>query len=135
MGVRAHLPGPEDNFLHCLPVRRGGFYVDRPHMLLTSNQITVKSGHEISHFSPPVVANLVNFAAGDSTTIKQVAESLFGPQVLDAVHNLGGWDSGYELAVVWRPTAQGDLFTVRFYSHFLALQIMAREIEFFRFPG
>ncbi|KAG1846376.1 hypothetical protein DFJ58DRAFT_730500 [Suillus subalutaceus] len=85
-------------------------------MLLTSNQITVKSGHEISHFSPTgmvfddgsrVMADLVIFATGYSkTTIKQVAESLFGPQVADAVHDLGGWDSDCELAGVWRPTGR-----------------------------
>ncbi|KAG2143520.1 putative dimethylaniline monooxygenase (N-oxide-forming) [Suillus bovinus] len=140
------LPGPEDNFLHRLSVRRGGYYIDRGcAQLITSGKITVKSGHEISHFSPSglvfddgsrVVADLVIFATGYSkTTIKQVAENLFGPQVADAVHDLGGWDSDYELAGVWRPTghdglwfAEGDLFSARFYSRFLALQIMAREM-------
>ncbi|KAG1742112.1 hypothetical protein EDB19DRAFT_2024407 [Suillus lakei] len=157
------LPGPEDNFLHRLSVRRGGFYIDRgcaklitsgkvlllllsfPHMLLTSNQITVKSGHEISHFSPSglvfddgsrVEADLVIFATGYSkTTIKRVAESLFGSLVANAVHDIGGWDSDCELVGVWRPTghnglwfAEGDLFAARFYSQFLALQIMAREM-------
>ncbi|KAG2113574.1 putative dimethylaniline monooxygenase (N-oxide-forming) [Suillus discolor] len=140
------LPGPEDNFLHRLFVRRGGFYIDRGCVkLITSGEITVKSGHEISHFSPSglvfddgsqVVADLVIFATGYSkTTIKQVAESLFGPQVADAVHDLEGWDSDCELAGVWRPTghdglwfAEGDLFAARFYSQFLALQIMAREM-------
>ncbi|KAG2335579.1 FAD/NAD(P)-binding domain-containing protein [Suillus weaverae] len=140
------LPGPKDNFLHRLSVRRGGFYIDRGcAKLITSGKITVKSGHEISHFSPSglvfddgsrVMADLVIFATGYSkTTIKQVAESLFGPQVADAVHDLGGWDKDCELAGVWRPTghnglwfAEGDLFAARFYSQFLALQIMAREM-------
>lgn len=140
------LPGPEDNFLHRLSVRRGGFYIDRGcAKLITSGKITVKSGHEISHFSPSglvfddgsrVVADLVILATGYSkTTIKQVAESLFGAQVADAVHELGGWDNDNELAGVWRPTghdglwfAEGDLFSARFYSQFLALQIMAREM-------
>ncbi|KAG1846381.1 putative dimethylaniline monooxygenase (N-oxide-forming) [Suillus subalutaceus] len=140
------LPGPEDNFLHRLSVRRGGFYIDRGcAKLITSGKITVKSGHEISHFTPTgmvfddgsrVMADLVIFATGYSkTTIKQVAESLFGPQVADAVHDLGGWDSDCELAGVWRPTghdglwfAEGDLFAARFYSQFLALQIMMREM-------
>ncbi|KAG1812547.1 uncharacterized protein BJ212DRAFT_1483157 [Suillus subaureus] len=140
------LPGPEDNFLHRLSVRRGGYYIDRGCAeLITSGKITVKSGHEISHFSPTgmvfddgsrVMADLVIFATGYSkTTIKQVAEGLFGPQVADAVHDLGGWDSECELAGIWRPTghdglwfAEGDLFSARFYSQFLALQIMAREM-------
>ncbi|KAG1812549.1 putative dimethylaniline monooxygenase (N-oxide-forming) [Suillus subaureus] len=140
------LPGPEDNFLHRLSVRRGGYYIDRGcAKLITSGKITVKSGHEISHFSPTgmvfddgsrVMADLVIFATGYSnTTIKQVAEGLFGPQVADAVHDLGGWDSECELAGIWRPTghdglwfAEGDLFSARFYSQFLALQIMAREM-------
>ncbi|KAG2339396.1 FAD/NAD(P)-binding domain-containing protein [Suillus weaverae] len=141
------LPGPKDNFLHRLSIRRGGYYIDRGcAKLITSGKITVKSGHEISHFSPSglvfddgsrVAADLVIFATGYSkTTIKQVAESLFGPQVADTVHNLGGWDSDCELAGIWRPTghnglwfAEGDLFSARFYSRFLALQIMAREME------
>ncbi|KAG1799878.1 uncharacterized protein HD556DRAFT_1439541 [Suillus plorans] len=124
----------------------GGFYIDRGcAKLITSGKITVKSGHEISHFSPSglvfddgsrVVADLVILATGYSkTTIKQVAESLFGAQVADAVHELGGWDNDNELAGVWRPTghdglwfAEGDLFSARFYSQFLALQIMAREM-------
>ncbi|KAG1758149.1 putative dimethylaniline monooxygenase (N-oxide-forming) [Suillus occidentalis] len=156
------LPGPKDNFLHRLSVRRGvfiysasfyfltgipgGFYIDRGcAKLITSGKITVKSGHEISRFSPSglvfddgsrVTADLVIFATGYSkTTIRQVAENLFGPQVADAVHDLGGWDSDCELAGVWRPTghdglwfAEGDLFSARFYSRFLALQIMAREM-------
>ncbi|KAG2072258.1 putative dimethylaniline monooxygenase (N-oxide-forming) [Suillus decipiens] len=140
------LPNPEDNFLHRLSVRRGGFYIDRGcAKLITSGKITVKSGHEISHFFPSglvfddgsrVMADLVIFATGYSkTTIKEVAENLFGPQVADAVHDLGGWDSDCELAGVWRPTghdglwfAEGDLFAARFYSRFLALQIMAREM-------
>ncbi|KAG1742114.1 putative dimethylaniline monooxygenase (N-oxide-forming) [Suillus lakei] len=140
------LPGPEDNFLHRLSVRRGGFYIDRGCVkLITSGKITVKSGHEISHFSPSglvfddgsrVEADLVIFATGYSkTTIKQVAESLFGSLVADTVHDLGGWDSDCEPAGVWRPTgqnglwfAEGDLFAARFYSQFLALQIMAREM-------
>ncbi|KAG1904392.1 uncharacterized protein F5891DRAFT_945768 [Suillus fuscotomentosus] len=123
-----------------------GFYIDRGcAKLITSGKITVKSGHEISHFSPSglvfddgsrVVADLVILATGYSkTTIKQVAESLFGAQVADAVHELGGWDNDNELAGVWRPTghdglwfAEGDLFSARFYSQFLALQIMAREM-------
>jgi hypothetical protein len=82
------------------------------------------------------MADLVIFATGYSrTTIKQVAERLFGSQVADAVHDLGGWDSECELAGIWRPTghdglwfAEGDLFAARFYSQFLALQIMAREM-------
>lgn len=140
------LPGPNDNFLHRLSVRRGGFYIDRGcAKLITSGKITVKSGHEISHFSPSglvfddgsrVAADLVIFATGYSkTTIKEVAENLFGPQVADAVYDIGGWDSDCEPAGVWRPTghdglwfAEGDLFAARFYSQFLALQIMAREM-------
>ncbi|KAG1793725.1 putative dimethylaniline monooxygenase (N-oxide-forming) [Suillus plorans] len=140
------LPSPEDNFFHRLSIRRGGFYIDRGcAQLITSGKITVKSGHEISHFSPSglvfddgsqVVADLVIFATGYSkTTIKQVAENLFGPQVADTVHNLGGLDSDYEFAGIWRPTghdglwfAEGDLFAARFYSQFLSLQIMAREM-------
>ncbi|KAG2140310.1 putative dimethylaniline monooxygenase (N-oxide-forming) [Suillus cothurnatus] len=140
------LPGPEDNLVHRLSVRRGGYYIDRGcAKLITSGKITVKSGHEISHFSPTglvfddgsrVMADLVIFATGYSrTTIKQVAERLFGSQVAEAVHDLGGWDSECELAGIWRPTghdglwfAEGDLFAARFYSQFLALQIMAREM-------
>ncbi|KAG2066654.1 FAD/NAD(P)-binding domain-containing protein [Suillus decipiens] len=140
------LPGPEDNFLHRLSVRRGGYYIDRGCAnLITSGKITVKSGHEISRFSPSglvfddgsqVVADIIIFATGYSkTTIKQVAENLFGPQVADTVHDLGGLDGDCELAGVWRPTghnglwfAEGDLFAARFYSKFLALQIMAREM-------
>ncbi|KAG2140309.1 putative dimethylaniline monooxygenase (N-oxide-forming) [Suillus cothurnatus] len=140
------LPGPEDNLVHRLSVRRGGYYIDRGcAKLITSGKITVKSGHEISHFSPTglvfddgsrVMADLVIFATGYSkTTIKQVAKRLFGSQVADAVYDLGGWDSDCELAGVWRPTghdglwfAEGDLFAARFYSQFLALQIMAREM-------
>ncbi|KAG2128035.1 putative dimethylaniline monooxygenase (N-oxide-forming) [Suillus bovinus] len=140
------LPGPEDNFLHRLSVRRGGFYIDRGcAKLITSGKITVKSGHEISHFSPSglvfddgsrVAADLVIFATGYSkTTIKEVTERIFGPQVADAVHDIRGWDSNNELAGIWRPTghdglwfAEGDLFSARFYSQFLALQIKAREM-------
>ncbi|KAG1815833.1 hypothetical protein EV424DRAFT_1627835 [Suillus variegatus] len=121
------LPGPEDNFFHRLSIRRGGYYIDRGcAKLITSGKITVKSGHEISHFSP---------SGYSKTTIKQVAGNLFGPQVADTVHDLGGLDSDYEFAGIWRPTghnglwfAEGDLFAARFYSQFLSLQIMAREM-------
>lgn len=140
------LPGPEDNFVHRLYVRRGGYYIDRGcAQLITSGKITVKSGHEISHFSPSglvfddgsqVVADLVIFATGYSKpTIKEVTENLFGPQVADTVHDLGGLDGDCEFAGIWRPTghnglwfAEGDLFAARFYSQFIALQIMAREM-------
>ncbi|KAG1871882.1 putative dimethylaniline monooxygenase (N-oxide-forming), partial [Suillus tomentosus] len=127
-------------FLTVIP---GGYYIDRGcAQLITSGKITVKSGHEISHFSPSglvfddgsqVVADLVIFATGYSKpTIK---ENLFGPQVADTVHDLGGLDSDCEFAGIWRPTghnglwfAEGDLFAARFYSQFIALQIMAREM-------
>ncbi|KAG1894616.1 uncharacterized protein F5891DRAFT_984891 [Suillus fuscotomentosus] len=129
------LPGPEDNFVHHLYVRRGGYYIDRGcAQLITSGKITVKSGHEIFHFSPSglvfddgsqVVADLVIFATGYSKpTIKEVTENLFGPQVTDTVHDLGGLDSDYN--GLW--FAEGDLFAARFYSQFIALQIMAREM-------
>ncbi|KAJ8596263.1 FAD/NAD(P)-binding domain-containing protein [Rhizopogon salebrosus TDB-379] len=140
------LPEAEDSFLHRLVVRRAGYYIDRGcAKLITSGKITVKSGREISHFSPTglvfddgsqVEADLVIFATGYSrTTIKQVAETLFGSEVAGPVRDVGGWDSDCEPAGVWRPSghkglwfAEGDLFAARFYSHFLALQIKAREI-------
>ncbi|OJA16096.1 hypothetical protein AZE42_10600 [Rhizopogon vesiculosus] len=141
------LPDAEDSFLHRLVVRRAGYYIDRGcAKLITTGKITVKSGREISHFSPTglvfddgsrVEADLVIFATGYSrTTIKHVAESLFGPKVADVVRDVGGWDSDCEPAGVWRPSghkalwfAEGDLFAARFYSQFLALQIKAREME------
>ncbi|OJA10132.1 hypothetical protein AZE42_09735 [Rhizopogon vesiculosus] len=141
------LPGAADSFLHRLVVRRAGYYIDRGcAKLITTGKITVKSGREISHFSPTglvfddgsgVEADLVIFATGYlRTTIKHVAECLFGPKVADAVRDVGGWDSDCEPAGVWRPSghealwfAEGDLFAARFYSQFLALQIKAREME------
>ncbi|KAG1728780.1 putative dimethylaniline monooxygenase (N-oxide-forming) [Suillus lakei] len=141
------LPGPEDNFLHRLIIRRGGYYIDRGcAKLITSGQIAIKSGHDISCFIPSglvfddgsrVEADLVIFATGYlNTTIKQVAESLFGPKVADAVHDLGAWDSDLELAGIWRPSGhkglwfvEGDLFAARFYSQLLALQIKTREMK------
>ncbi|OAX36107.1 putative dimethylaniline monooxygenase (N-oxide-forming), partial [Rhizopogon vinicolor AM-OR11-026] len=141
------LPDAADSFLHRLVVRRAGYYIDRGcAKLITTGKITVKSGRDISHFSPTglvfddgsrVEADLVIFATGYSrTTIKHVAESLFGPKVADAVRDVGGWDSDCEPAGVWRPSghkalwfAEGDLFAARFYSQFLALQIKAREMK------
>ncbi|KAG2118316.1 putative dimethylaniline monooxygenase (N-oxide-forming) [Suillus clintonianus] len=141
------LPGPGDNFLNRLLIRRGGYYIDRGcAKLITSGQIAVKSGLEISCFTPSglvfddgsqVEADLVILATGyTSSTIKEVAESLFGPTVADTVHDLGARDSNLEFAGIWRSSghkglwfAEGDLFSARFYSQRLALQIKMREME------
>ena len=102
-------------------------------MLLTIPKITVKSGREITRFSPTglvfddgsrVEADLVVFATGyviyaadrtdpscssfrySRTTIKQVAESLFGSEVAESVRDVGGWDNDGEPAGVWRPSGR-----------------------------
>ncbi|KAI9461383.1 putative dimethylaniline monooxygenase (N-oxide-forming) [Boletus coccyginus] len=140
------LPGPNDNFLDRLVIRRGGYYIDRGCVkLITSGKIVVMAGIDISHMCPSglvfadgtrVTADLIVFATGfNSTTIKDVAQNLLGPKIAESVNDLGAWDQDWEFAGIWRPSghqglwfAEGDLFTARFYSQLLALQIKAREM-------
>ncbi|KAH7886564.1 putative dimethylaniline monooxygenase (N-oxide-forming) [Phlebopus sp. FC_14] len=139
------LPGPSDNFLHRLLIRRGGYYIDRGCCeLIISGKITMKAGNEITTFTSngvifsdgsEVDADLVVFATGySSTTIREIAKDVFGEQVAAGVDDVGGWDDEWEYAGLWRPSghpglwfAGGDLFTARFYSRFLAFQILAQE--------
>ncbi|KAH7906433.1 putative dimethylaniline monooxygenase (N-oxide-forming) [Hygrophoropsis aurantiaca] len=144
------LPGKEDNFLQRLLIRRSGYYIDRGCCdLIISGKIAVKSGRKISRFSSSGLvfddgsesdADLVVYATGySSTTIRRIAEDLFGNAVSDRVDDVGGWDDQWEYAGLWRPSGHqglwfvgGDLFTARFYSKFLALQIKARDLGLFQ---
>ncbi|KIJ62364.1 hypothetical protein HYDPIDRAFT_30338 [Hydnomerulius pinastri MD-312] len=159
------IPGPSDNFLHRLLVRRGLYpsYLMTPlrpsetlaqvaitsiagaaSLLRLARQITIKAGQGVERFTPSGVsfsdgseadADLVVFATGYSnTTIRNIAEDIFGHEVAARVDDVGGWDEEWEYAGLWRPSghpglwfAGGDLFTARFYSRFLALQIFAHE--------
>ncbi|KAF8547575.1 putative dimethylaniline monooxygenase (N-oxide-forming) [Imleria badia] len=140
------LPKANDDLIDRLVIRRGGYYIDKGCVkLIASGKINVKAGVEISHISPTglvfadgtrLTANLIVFATGfKSPTIKEAAEKLLGPDIAEPVNDVGAWDKDWEFAGIWKPSghqglwfAEGDLFTARFYSQLLALQIKAREM-------
>jgi hypothetical protein len=80
-----------------------------------------------------VAADLLVLATGYQNQQEVVRASL-GDAVADRAGPAWGFDAGGELRNMWRPTGQpglwfsaGSLAQCRIYSHYLALQIKARE--------
>jgi putative flavoprotein involved in K+ transport len=78
--------------------------------------------------------DLIVLATG-YTGPEELVRSCFGADVADTVGPIWGLDARGEVRNMWRPTAQeglwfhgGNLAQSRIYSHYLALQIQAREL-------
>lgn len=80
-----------------------------------------------------VGADLLVLATGYENQ-QETARASLGDAVADRIGRVWGFDAGGELRNMWRPTAQeglwftaGSLAQCRIYSHYLAMQIKARE--------
>ncbi|MDO9707823.1 flavin-containing monooxygenase [Paracraurococcus lichenis] len=81
-----------------------------------------------------VPADLIVAATGYENQ-QEVVRRALGDAIADRIGPVWGFDAGGELRNMWRPTAQpglwftaGSLAQCRIYSHYLALQIKAREV-------
>lgn len=41
-----------------------------------------------------------------STTVKDVAQKLLGPEIAESVNDFGAWDQDWEFAGIWRPSGR-----------------------------
>ncbi|KAL2889874.1 putative indole-3-pyruvate monooxygenase YUCCA11 [Ceratocystis lukuohia] len=131
--------------------RGGGYYIDvGAAAMIAAGQIGVKSGHEISHLTPDGVvfddgselkADHIIFATGYQNMRTQTRLT-FGDEVADRLNSdVWGFNDEGELRMMWQRTGHpgfwyhgGNLALCRYYSRFLALQILAIEAEISK-PG
>lgn len=123
--------------------RAGGFYIDTGTSgLIVSGAIKIKQGQEISHFTPTSVvfadgaaieADEVIFATGYANG-RTRTRKVFGDEVADRIQPIWGFDEQGEIRGVWRRSGQegfwvaaGNIFTSRYFSTLLALQIKMVE--------
>lgn len=123
--------------------RGGGYYINvGTSKLIADGKINIKQGQEISQITPHAIefadgsvleADEIVFATGYQN-MRTEARSIFGDTVADRIGDIWGFDEEGELRSVWRPSghpgfwyAAGNLWSIRYYSKLLALQIKAIE--------
>jgi len=146
--------GEDESGLALKYLRRGsGYYIDVGACeLIINGSIKLASGSEVSHLTRDAVvlqngtvlpADLVVYATGYGS-MNGWAADLISQEVADRVGKCWGLGSGTvkdpgpwegELRNMWKPTQQealwfhgGNLHQSRHYSHYLALQLKARQI-------
>jgi putative flavoprotein involved in K+ transport len=124
--------------------RAGGYYADVGCAeLICNGQVKVRQGVSVDHFRPTGLtltdgsdldADVVVLATGYEA-IGETARRLLGDEVADRCGPVWGLDDEGEVRGTWRRSGQpglwfmaGNLNLVRFYSRFLALQILATEL-------
>ncbi|KAL5606768.1 hypothetical protein BROUX41_003154 [Berkeleyomyces rouxiae] len=124
--------------------RGGGYYIDvGAAALIADGRIGVKNGHEISRVTPDGIvfddgtelkADHIVFATGYQNMRTQTRLT-FGDDVADRVtSDVWGFNKEGEMRLMWQRTGHpgfwyhgGNLSLCRYYSRFLALQILAIE--------
>lgn len=127
-----------------LRARFGGYYLNcGASELIVSGDIGLLQYADIERFAPEGAlmkdgtvekTDLIVLATGYETQ-QQVVRRLLGDEIADKVGPVWGLDKEEELANMFKPTAQKGLWFIgggfghsRIYSHYLGLQIKAREI-------
>jgi putative flavoprotein involved in K+ transport len=136
--------GEDGTGFQMMYLRRGGGYYFNVGCsdLIVDGSIALLQNDTIERFVPEgarltdgstAAADLLVLATGYQNQQEVVRASL-GDAVADRAGPVWGFDEGGELRNMWRPTAQpglwftaGSLAQCRIYSHYLALQIKARE--------
>ncbi|TCZ63665.1 flavin-containing monooxygenase [Roseicella aquatilis] len=124
--------------------RGGGYYFNVGCSdLVASGEIGLVQVDEVDRFVAEglrlrdgrvVPAELLVMATGYKNQ-QEVVRAVLGDGIADRIGPVWGFDAGGELRNMWRPTPQpglwftaGSLAQCRIYSHYLALQIKAREV-------
>ena len=135
----------EDGTGHQMKLRRrfGGYYLNcGASDLIVSGAIGLLQYEDIDRFVPEGVlmkdgrlekADLLVTATGYQNQ-QEVVREILGPEIGDKVGPIWGLDADGELANMFKPTPQEGLWFIgggfahaRIYSHYIALQIAARE--------
>jgi len=135
----------EDGTGHQMKLRRrfGGYYLNcGASDLIISGQIGLLQYEDIERFVPEGAlmkdgrvekADLLVTATGYQNQ-QEVLRDILGDKIADKVGQIWGLDADGELANMFKPTAQKGLWFIgggfahaRIYSHYIALQIKARE--------
>ena len=123
--------------------RGGGYYFNVGCSdLIADGDISLLAYQDLESFNPNGLTlkdgtthdfELVVMATGYKN-LSGTTRALLGDEVADRVGQVWGFDEGGELANMWRPTPQpglwytaGSLAQCRIFSHYLALQIKAKE--------
>ncbi len=136
--------GEDETGFQMMYLRRGGGYYFNVGCsdLIVSGEIVLRQYEEIDRFvaegallkdGTVLPADLVVMATGYENQ-QETVRRVLGDAIAERVGRVWGFDSGGELANMWRPTGQeglwftaGSLAQCRIFSRFLAVQIKARE--------
>ncbi|KAJ7185512.1 tryptophan dimethylallyltransferase-domain-containing protein [Mycena filopes] len=136
------LPPGESDFIERLTVRRGGFYIDQGCSgLIANGSVRVKPFSSIESLVPDGIrfadgskleVDIIVFATGFVPDSKPAA--FLDDAIYAKTGSIGGLNKEGEVSGLWCPSghenlwfAGGDLFNCRFYSRFLALQILQAQ--------
>ncbi|KAF2151226.1 FAD/NAD(P)-binding domain-containing protein [Myriangium duriaei CBS 260.36] len=132
----------DKDLLRCPLERLGGHYLDMGNTkLVAEGKVKIKTGFEPVEYTSnglrlangdEVEADLIVFATGFRSSMRQSTAELVGQEVADRLQDFWGLDAEGELRGLAKPIGHpaiwylgGGTVTARFHSRFLALQIQA----------